>query len=86
MRDAAAVSKAAFKARALEYFRQVQRTGEELVISDNGTPVLKIVPYASDPAAALEALRGSVRRYDDPTEPVTRDRRLRRYRHVRTVW
>ena len=64
------VSKSAFKARALEYFRQVQRTGRELIISDNGMPVLKIVPYSRDPAEALKALRGSVRRYDDPTEPV----------------
>jgi prevent-host-death family protein len=64
------ISKSAFKARALEYFRQVQRTGRELIISDNGRPVLKVVPYASDPAEALKALRGSVRRFDAPTEPV----------------
>jgi prevent-host-death family protein len=69
------VSKSAFKARALEYFRQVERTGRELIISDNGRPVLKIVKYTHDPAKALEDLRGSVRRYDDPTEPVGRDDR-----------
>lgn len=66
------VSKSAFKAKALEYFRQVQRTGKELIISDNGKPVLKLVPYHSDPAEALKALRGSLRRYDDPTAPVGR--------------
>ena len=66
----AVVSKSAFKARALEYFRQVQRTGKELIITDNGTPVLRLVPYTRDPAEALGALRGSVRRYDDPAEPV----------------
>ncbi|HVT61350.1 MAG TPA: type II toxin-antitoxin system prevent-host-death family antitoxin [Thermoanaerobaculia bacterium] len=64
------VSKSRFKARALEYFRQVERTGKELVITDHGKPVLKIAPYAPDPTAALSALRGSVIRYDDPTEPV----------------
>ena len=64
------VSKSAFKARALEYFRQVQRTGTELVVSDNGRPVLKVVPYTADPAQALRELRGSVRRYADPLEPV----------------
>jgi hypothetical protein len=37
--------------------------------------VLKIVKYTHDPAKALEDLRGSVRRYDDPTEPVGRDDR-----------
>lgn len=67
------VSKSRFKARALEYFRQVERTGKELVITDDGTPVVKIVPYNHDPAEALKLLRGSVRRYVDPTEPVASD-------------
>ncbi len=64
------VSKSAFKARALEFFREVERTGRELVVTDNGRPVLKVVPYSRHPAEALTALRGSVLRYDDPTEPV----------------
>lgn len=64
------VSKSAFKARALEFFREVERTGRELVVTDNGRPVLKVVPYSRDPAEAIKALRGSVLRYDDPTEPV----------------
>jgi len=64
------VSKSRFKARALEYFRQVERTGKELIVTDDGTPVVKIVPYKHDPAEALKLLRGSVRRYVDPTEPV----------------
>lgn len=64
------VSKSAFKAKALEYFREVESTGKELVITDHGKPVLKVVPYAYDPAEALRALRGSVVRYDDPLEPV----------------
>ncbi len=65
-----AVSKSRFKARALEHLRQVQQTGKELVITDRGTPVVKVVPYERDPAARLKALRGSVRRYVDPTKPV----------------
>ncbi len=64
------VSKSSFKARALEYFRQIERTGKELVITDRGKPVLKVSPYERDPGEALKALRGSVLRYDDPTEPV----------------
>lgn len=38
------VSKSALKARMLEYFRQVEQTGEELIVTDNHRPVLKIVP------------------------------------------
>ena len=64
------VSKSNFKARALEYFRQIERTGKELVITDRGKPVLKVSPYKRNPGEALKALRGSVLRYDDPTEPV----------------
>jgi prevent-host-death family protein len=65
-----AVSKSQFKARALEYFRRVERTGEELIITDRGRPVLKIVPYREDPEAALRVLRDTVVKYEAPTEPV----------------
>ncbi|MCY4373535.1 MAG: type II toxin-antitoxin system Phd/YefM family antitoxin [Spirochaetaceae bacterium] len=64
------VSKSQFKPRAFEYFRRVQERRETLVITDRGTPVLKIMPFAEDDDADLAALRGSVLRYDDPLEPV----------------
>jgi prevent-host-death family protein len=64
------VSKSKFKSKALEYFRQVESTGKSLIITDRGQPVLKLVPYAEDPAEVLAELRNSVRRYDDPLEPV----------------
>jgi prevent-host-death family protein len=64
------VSKSLFKAKALEYFREVETTGQELIITDHGKPVLKVVPYSHDPAEALRGLRGSVIRYTDPLEPV----------------
>ena len=64
------VSKSRFKAQALDYLRRVQATGRELVITDRGKPVLKVVPYALDANDLLRSLRGSVRRYDRPTDPV----------------
>jgi prevent-host-death family protein len=64
------VSKSKLKAHALEYFREVQRTGQELIITDHGRPVLKIIPYTEDPQETLRGLMGSVVRYDEPTEPV----------------
>jgi prevent-host-death family protein len=64
------VSKSAFKAKALEYFREVETTGMELVITDHGKPVLKVVPFAHDPEEALRSLRGTVLRFTDPLEPV----------------
>lgn len=64
------LSKSQFKPRALEVFRDVERTGTEVVITDHGRPVILIAPYAADPEAALATLRGTVVRYDKPTEPV----------------
>ncbi len=40
------VSKSALKARMLEFFREVERTGEPLVVTSDGVPVLKVVPFA----------------------------------------
>jgi prevent-host-death family protein len=64
------VSKSKFKPKALEYFRRVEETGEAIVITDKGRPVLKIVPYRETKANPRARLRGSVLRYVRPTEPV----------------
>lgn len=64
------ISKSALKPHALKYFRHVERTRQELIVTDRGRPVLKIVPYSEDPREALQQLRGSVLKYDDPTRPV----------------
>ena len=61
------ISKSQFKGRAL---RRVQQTKEELIITDHGRPVLKIVPYREDTDNILARLRGTVIDYRDPTEPV----------------
>lgn len=67
------VSKAAFKARALEYLRKVEKTGRPIVITDRGKPVLRVVPYSPDAAEILRILRGSVVEFREPTEPVAVD-------------
>lgn len=64
------VSKSKFKPHALEYFRQVEETGEEIIITSHGHPVLKVVPYVENPAAALESLRDTVIKYERPFDPV----------------
>ena len=67
------VSKSRFKAHALEIFREVERTGKPIVITDRGTPVLSLAPYREEPEEALKVLRESVVRYRAPTEPVAGD-------------
>ena len=79
------VSKSRFKARALHYFREVERTGEDLVITDRGTPVLKLARYVEDPEDGLRQLRGSVLfrplltdQTDEPAWRIPHHGRLRR--------
>ena len=64
------VSKSRFTAHAGEYFRQVERTGQEVTITDRGRPVLKLIPYCKEPEDVLQSFRGTVKRYDEPMEPV----------------
>lgn len=64
-----AVSKSQFKPHSLEYFRKIEQTGEELVITDHGRPVLKVVPYVVDPEECFRGLRNTVLKYDAPLEP-----------------
>lgn len=67
------VSKSYLKAHALELFRQVERTGKPIVITDRGTPVLTLAPYSADPEAAMRVLRETVVKYTAPTKPVAED-------------
>jgi hypothetical protein len=64
------VSKSQFKARALEFFRQIETTGVPVVITDHGQPKLEIRRYSAPTRNPLETLRGTVLRYDAPMEPV----------------
>jgi PHD/YefM family antitoxin component YafN of YafNO toxin-antitoxin module len=64
------VSKSQFKAKALEYFRQVETSGEPIIVTDHGKPALEIRRVAGKERDPLEILKGSVLRYDDPFEPV----------------
>lgn len=51
----------------LEYFRQVEESGEELIVTDNRHPVLKIVPIRQRTPAAevFSDVRGRVVYHDD---------------------
>jgi len=64
------VSKSEFKARALEFFRQVEASGESVIVTDHGKPALEVRPYRGIERNPLDVLRGSVVRYDSPTDPV----------------
>jgi prevent-host-death family protein len=67
------VSKSEFKAKALELLRQVEASGESLIVTDHGKPALEVRPYRGVERSPLDVLRGSVMRYDNPTAPVGED-------------
>ncbi len=64
------VSKSKFKSRALYYFREVEKTGRPVIITDRGRPVAKVVPFSENPKELLDDLRHTVIQYSDPLEPV----------------
>lgn len=65
------VSKAQFKAKALEYLREVEREKQPLIITHAGKPVVEVVPYkkVNSDKAIRESLKGSILYYIDPDEP-----------------
>lgn len=64
------VSKSELKPRLFSYLRKVSATGRELVITEHGTPVLKIIPISPSDEDPLAVLQGSVKQYDEPLAPV----------------
>jgi hypothetical protein len=50
------ISKGKLKGRMLEYFRQVELTGEPLIVTDRGREVLEVRPVGSKSMTAAEVL------------------------------
>lgn len=67
------ISKSEFKAKALEFLRQVEVSGKSVVITDRGRPTVEIRRYRADQREPLEILKGSVLAFKDPLEPVATD-------------
>lgn len=62
-------SKSEFKAKALEYFRLIEETGDPIVVTDRGAPTIEVRPFRGEVRDIWAFLRGSVLRYDAPLEP-----------------
>lgn len=67
------VTKSAFKAKALEYMRQIEASGESIIITDRGLPTIEVRRYRAIQPLPLERLRGSVVEFKSPVEPVAED-------------
>jgi prevent-host-death family protein len=64
------VSKSEFRAKAFEFLRRVESSGESLILTDRGRPTLELRPYQADARDPLDILRGTLLRYDNPMDPV----------------
>ena len=50
------VSKGKLKAKMLEYFREVERSGEPLIVTDHGREVLEVRPLVKPRVTAADVL------------------------------
>jgi prevent-host-death family protein len=64
------MSKSEFKPKTLEYLRKVEKDKVPLVLTHDGKPVVKIMPYSESDQEVLDSLRGTVKYFKNPTKPV----------------
>lgn len=65
------VPKGVLKSQMLAYFRKIEKTGETLIVTDHGQPVLCITPYHTKkkPQELFSALQGKVTYHEDINTP-----------------
>lgn len=62
-----------FKAKCLALIDQVAETGEEIVITKHGKPMVRVIRENSELERNLEDLKGSAEFVGDPFAPVISD-------------
>ncbi len=67
------ISKSKLKTHMLQVFRQIEQTGEELIVTDNNRPVLRIQPITTTKSVAevFAPYRGQMVWHEDPDMPTT---------------
>ncbi len=64
------INAAEFKATCLELLDEVAESGEELIITKNGHPVSRLVPYRKKPKSLFGIDRGRIEILGDIIEPI----------------
>ena len=59
-----------FKAKCLKLMDEVADTGEEIVITKNGKPVSRLLPYREKPKTFFGADRGRIKIVGDIISPI----------------
>ncbi|MBB5422611.1 MULTISPECIES: type II toxin-antitoxin system Phd/YefM family antitoxin [Paraburkholderia] len=63
------ISKATFKAKACELFRQVEALGEKVVVTSRGKPTIEIRRYTSGRDDPIDVLRAGIVYFDPEATP-----------------
>ena len=69
------LSKSELKARMLQYFREIEKTGKEILVTDNRKIVLKVIPFKKKKSAELlfGDIRGKVKYNEDIMKSETKE-------------
>jgi prevent-host-death family protein len=59
-----------FKAKCLQLMDDIAKTGEEVVVTKRGKPVVRVSPVKQKPASLYGALKGHIKITGDILEPV----------------
>jgi prevent-host-death family protein len=59
-----------FRARCLQLMDEVAETGEPVIITKNGKPISRLVPYRLKPDTLFGALKGSITILGDIVSPI----------------
>ena len=69
------ISKSKLKAEMLRIFREIEQSGEDLIVTDNNRPVLSIRPLSHGRSVeeVFADIRGKIVFYEDPDAPTSDD-------------
>ena len=70
MQDEQTIKASEFKAKCLQLMDRVNANGTEFVITKNGKPVSRLVPYRRRPESLFGLHRGRIASHDDLVAPV----------------
>lgn len=59
-----------FKAKCLRVIDEVAASGDELIVTKNGKPLVKMVPYRSKRSSLWGLYAGRIEMHDDLVEPI----------------
>jgi len=59
-----------FKAKCLGIMDEINKTGEEIIITKNGRPVSRLLPFRNKPKTLFGLHASSIHASDDLIEPV----------------